>query len=130
MNTLEAYQATLNKVEELKKEGCEIKFFPYDRKKHSEEYVNKLIKEYPDLPIEKWTSVQITFGNRIQFEKIKDAINYLSLIGIRFDRGGAGDNFDWELDWSFDYNEEERGDEIEATNTLFESIEENNSKEE
>jgi len=122
MTILEAFEATKKKAEELKEFGIEVEFVPYSKKNHSQVYLDELKQKYPDIPMDKWGTIKLKATNPIHFEKINDANNYLSMIGIGFDRGGCNGVIDWELDWSFSYTGEERAEDIQATNDLMDRL--------
>ena len=126
MNTLEAYQMALNKAAELENSGIKIVRTPYDQTKRHIEDIQALVEKYPDLPIDKWVNIKFYVNNIVEIESVVAAINYLSLLGIGFDRGGCATYLDWELDWSFDCDNTERMEDIETTNDLVERIKECN----
>lgn len=105
MKPIEAFYFTMQKVNELKENGIAVNVKPTKSKTNKE-----LVKKYnkPDrIPVENWVNVSFKIENEEQVLKIYEAANYLGLCGIRFDTGGCSNCRDWELDWSFSYNEGE-----------------------
>ncbi len=98
---VDAYEFTMQKVNELKKDGIGVIITPC-RLKTDKDTIEKYDK--PDrIPPEKWVNVSFENLDKGQTIKIHETANYLMMCGITFDTGGAIDNRDWELDWSFSY---------------------------
>ena len=97
MTTIEAYEFTLKKINELKNKGIEIKIQarPYNRKKLEDKFPNDL-----------WRQINFINLTERQADEVIKMAKYLNLCGIQFDAGGMGNNKDWELDWSFCYRKE------------------------
>ena len=101
MTPIEAYELTLEKIEELKISGIEIKINPCELRNNKE-----LIKEYDNLeniPPDKWINVAFINLDKIKSMKVHETSKYLGMCGITFDSGGSPGYRDWELDWSFQY---------------------------
>ena len=115
MNIVEALEFTLEKVDELKKEGIKLEIRPYKGKSEQ--------KDRP-LPKEKWCRVKFYPKNKIESKKIHEMGNYLAMAGVGFDSGGSAGVRDWELDWSFRYTKQENYDLVVARNELQEMFNE------
>jgi hypothetical protein len=105
MDTLEAYNLTIDKIEELKREGINSTSVP-SRSRGD----RNLIKKYnspKNVKPDKWFHVTFNINDEVQADKIFDAVKYLGLCGIQFDTGGYKNTRDWELDWSFEYTGKE-----------------------
>lgn len=105
MTPIQAYELTLEKIEELKNEGIEVEITPcasQNNKKLVEDYSSK-----ENIPPDKWINVTFTSLTQKQTERLTELANYLGLCGIRFDTGGWQGERDWELDWSFKYTGKE-----------------------
>ena len=104
--TIEAYEFTLKKINELKNKGIEIKIqtVPYNRKKLEDKFPNNL-----------WRQINFINLTERQADEVTEMAKYLNLCGIQFDAGGMGNNKDWKLDWSFCYKK---------TNNVDKSLEE------
>ena len=101
MTTIEAYEHTLEKIKELDDGDIIVRVVPHNSRRSAE--IRKRYKGNEHIPPDKWVNVNFRFSNREQEQKIREAVNYLSLCGIYFDTGGMGGERDWELDWSFKY---------------------------
>jgi len=103
MNTLEAYDFTLEKIKEL--ETHEIKVhFKESNSRNSKDCIKKYSGSERISP-DKWYHVEMSFDNEFQLNKMIEMQRYLSMCGISFDTGGMSGFRDWELDWSFKYTE-------------------------
>ncbi len=92
MNITEAYKLALQKIEELKTQGIEVKINPTNS--------STVAKKTDRLPRDKW--IRATFmvvGEELN--KVFKAGEELSELGISFDTGYGNGGRDWELDWSF-----------------------------
>jgi|1_EtaG_2_1085319.scaffolds.fasta_scaffold02078_3 hypothetical protein len=105
MTTLQAFNLTLEKVEELKEKGVEVSIIASKGRTNKEmiERYNTSERVLPDL----WVNVQFQVSEPWHVEKISESRNYLGMCGIQFDTGGWTDHRSWELDWSFSYTGEE-----------------------
>lgn len=97
MTITEAYEFTLEKINELKNHGIEIKIQRPDSKK---ELADK-------LPFKLWRQINFVNLSDSKADEILAMAKYLNLCGIQFDAGGMGNNRDWELDWSFRLGKED-----------------------
>lgn len=126
MKIIEAYELVMEKVFELKESGVDVVITPYDwasRTPQEKEAARLNFINYKSiLPIDKWSSISLTYENEIERELIQDTGNYLAMVGICFDCGGCGTSRDWEIDWSFRYTGKEEPQHIEARNNCEESI--------
>ncbi len=92
MNITEAYELTLQKIEELKAQGIEVKINPTNS--------STVAEKNDKLPRDKW--IRATFmvvGEEL--DKVFRAGEKLFELGINFDTGYGNGGRDWELDWSF-----------------------------
>jgi len=108
MKTIEAYEFTLKKIEELLSTGIEI-----TKRKSKSINDQEVINKYSGserIPPEKWLHISFKINDKFQSIKIHEAANYLGMCGIRFDTGGCSNCRDWELDWSFRYTGKEDED--------------------
>lgn len=96
MDIMEAYDLTMQKVDELKADGVESIIEPYK---------GKSTREGDPLPRDKWVRVTFKVEDKNDSQKILDAMKYLDFAGIAFDSGGTACQRDWELDWSFHLTE-------------------------
>lgn len=123
MTPIDAYQFTLEKVEELKNEGITVK----TKVAHSANDIS-MIKEYKNnssgIPNNKWIKVKFCNVNEWQLDKIFQTVKYLCMCGIYFDIGGDKNSFDWELDWSFNSTGQENEEWVNAIYTCEDSIKE------
>ena len=94
MTTLEAYNTTIETINNLKKDGVEVEI----QKKYN---INKNLEN--ELPSKFWMQVNFINLTEHQADKIIDAAKQLNNLGIQFDAGGFENQRDWELDWSFRY---------------------------
>ena len=95
MNILEAYELTLQKVEELKTQGIEVRIKPTN---------SQTVEKENRLPKDKWINVKFFEVAGEELDKVFKAGEELLEQGISFDTGygfGPGGGRDWELDWSF-----------------------------
>ena len=113
MTTIEAYEFTLEKINELKNKGIEIKI--KERPNSKKELADK-------LPFELWRQINFINLTNSQADEILAMAKYLNLCGIQFDAGGMGNSRDWELNWSFRYGKEEDEQWIEALEECEELI--------
>ena len=105
MTVIEAYNFTMQKVNELKDSGIEVIMKP-TRSRDNPDTVAKYNK--PDrIPPELWYHVTFKIIDANATQKVHEAVNYLGMCGIGFDTGGWKDGRDWELDWSFTYHKGE-----------------------
>ncbi len=97
---IEAYEFTLQVLEELRKEGIRVET---KRSKSSDdaEYVAKKSKDPTTILAKYWTKNSLYFDTPEQQQKIFEATKYLRMAGIGFDIGGCSGQYDWETDWSF-----------------------------
>jgi len=105
MTPIEAYEIALEKVDELKQSGIQVKITPSTQRNDK-----KIIKQFSGaerIPPDKWIKVEFGELSEDQCEKIKEAANYLGMAGMRFDTSGHKKLRDWDLDWSFIYTGEE-----------------------
>jgi len=88
MTKIEAYEFTLEKINELKNKGIEIKIQKRpDSKRELED----------NLPFDLWRQINFINLTESQANEILEMAKYLNLCKIQFDAGGMGDNRDWEL---------------------------------
>ena len=102
MTALEAYELTLEKIDELKNDGIKVSFKNYPKDLIN----NEILNEYNDkehIPHQYWKDVTFKNVDEIEIEKISETLNYLSLCGISFDLYGCCGERTWQLDWSFRY---------------------------
>jgi hypothetical protein len=102
-----AYDYAMGVLEELKKSGVKVEMV-IPKRVSKGEYHDTVKKYHPPerLPVEKWRHVEL-FPKKRQVELVHDAVTKLFEFGITFDTGGGcGGGRDWEMDWSFKYNEE------------------------
>jgi len=119
MTPIEAYNLTLEKIEELKKDGVKVQSKPPKSSTDSN------AAENPDgIPPKNWIHVSFKNLSEGQILKVHETANYLGMCGIRFDTGGCCDGRDWELDWSFQYTGEEDEQWREAREDVEELIKE------
>jgi len=102
MTTIEAYNLTLDKINELRESGINVSMKP-SRSRDNRELEQKYSGE-DRIPSKLWYFVTFEIKNSEQARKIMEAGNYLGMCGIRFDTGGMGNIRDWEIDWSFSYS--------------------------
>ena len=130
MTTNEAFEFTLEKVDELKELGIKVKIKPYNfiDDKHRKE----IIEEYngPDSAIpDKWVGIRFISLTETQAEKVYEMTNYLLMCGIGFVTGGCSGCYDWELDWSFHYTGKEDEDAREGTEWVQDQLRDWKNKE-
>lgn len=113
MTPTEAYELTLDKIEELKKEGISIRMKIPDSA-NDKSLVEKHRNNPNGVPPEKWISINFYNITDLQADRIFQSASYLGVCGITFDCGGYKDTRDWELDWSFCYSGIEDGEWMEA----------------
>lgn len=104
MSADEAYDYTLSLVEELKKEGLEVSITP-----SSSALSGKLREKYRGptrIDSSKWVHVTFYTEDAAIFNRVYSKLNLLRDKGIMFDTGFGLGGIDWELDWSFKYNED------------------------
>jgi len=58
------------------------------------------------LSVDKWVHVSFTFNNEAERRSVADSKRMLGKWGITFDSGGAGNQRDWEIDWSLRIQED------------------------
>ena len=128
MTTLEAFNLTLEKIEQLKEKGVEVSIRPSAgrTKKELIDKYNSPEKVLPDL----WVNVQFEVSEPWHVEKISEARSYLGMCGIQFDTGGWTDHRNWELDWSFSYTGKEDIEWQEANEEMEEVINNGETREE
>lgn len=100
MTTKEAYEYTLELIEEMRQEGIKVKIEPYRNPK------DETIKKYsgPErIDPGKWVNVHFYPETPEQISLISTNAKKLGWMGIGFDTGGCKRQRDWELDWSFHY---------------------------
>lgn len=120
MTVTEAYELTLEKIEELRSEGIKVKIKP-TRSRNDKETVEKF--SGPDhLPPDKWVTVNFDNLDKGKAYRVLGEANYLGMVGIQFDSGGMPGTRDWELDWSFRYTGEEDTDRRDAMEAIEEEI--------
>lgn len=104
---IEAYEFTLQKIEDLQEEHPEIdvKIVP-SKSRNNAELREKYI-QHQRIPTEKWVHVTFRFPNDNYWYILAELRNYLGQCGISFDTGGMKGYRDWELDWSFRYTGED-----------------------
>lgn len=131
MNVIEAYELTLDKLEELKAKGFEVKMVQ-PKVAHNKETVEKYNR--PDrLPPDMWLHVSIGIKSEKDQNDIFELKKYLAMAGISFDTGGWQGYRDWELDWSFTCKSGCNDKEIETSEMLedlIKSVGENNRDDE
>jgi len=103
MTPLDAYNIALNKVKELENSGIKVVIKP-SKSRSNEDTIKKYDRADRVSP-DKWIYVSFKTNDKIEISKIFDAATYLSMCGISFDTGGCCGQRDWELDWSFSYEE-------------------------
>ena len=108
MTTIEAYNLTLSKIEELRKKGIEVTIKP--SKSRDNEELQKRFKGPERIPSNLWTFVTFTIKNKGDAIAVYEMANYLGMCGIRFDTGGCACYRDWEIDWSFQYRKGEENE--------------------
>lgn len=122
MTPIEAYELTLEKVEELRKAGVEIKIAASNSRENAraeEKY------DRPErIPVDKWVNVNLLETSVEHTKMIYDAANYLGMCGISFDTGGGCGGRDWDLDWSFKYTGKEDVDARERRDKVEELLDE------
>lgn len=105
MKTMEAYELTLEKLDELREKGIEISMKP-SRSRNNEETIKKYSGK-ERIPSDKWFHVTFKVQEKDDSIIIHEMANYLGMCGISFDTGGCREYRDWELDWSFKYTGKE-----------------------
>ena len=102
MTTLEAYELTMEKIDELKNDGLEVYFKKYPEDLIDQEIINKY-NDNEHIPYQYWKDVTFKNVDKIEKQKINNVLSYLSLCGICFDLYGGLNERTWQLDWSFKY---------------------------
>ena len=100
MTLNEAYQLTLDKIEELKKDGIEVEIKP-SVSSTDQEIIDEYKNKPGTIPADKWVHVGFKVKGKEQLDKkVFNAQSEISRIGISFDTGFAfGPQIrDWELD--------------------------------
>lgn len=102
---IKAKKELLDALEKMKVDGIITDYEERNRLKlckEAPEFINKTIKEHPDVMDPKeWCNVKI-YGVK-DFDKFIAIRNKLiNDLEVRFDTGGCTDYLYWELDWSFD----------------------------
>ena len=100
MTPVEAYECALVKVWELHEAGIEVKIRE-SRSRTSASALEKYGGVPGRIPPDKWIHVTLKPKTDDDYNKIREAANYLGMAGMRFDTGGGCGGLDWELDWSF-----------------------------
>ncbi len=101
MTAIEAYQNTLNRIQEMREVGIKNKITPCNVRNDLE-----IVARYsgPErIGPEKWVHVELYPSNETEKAIIYHHTSELNLMGIQFDTGGCDGERDWELDWSFFY---------------------------
>ena len=110
MKPIKAYLSVLNDVFDLRYSDIEINFTP-SRSRHYPDLVNRFKNDTQRIPSKHW--VYVTFKNLDDNKRkvIKDVENLLGERGISFDTDSTKNTHNWSLDWSFEYNEKNDGEE-------------------
>lgn len=87
MTTLEAYEFTLEKIDELKKDDIHVIIKP-SKSRNSKIITNKYNGPERISP-DKWIHITFLFLEGDQATKILEMANYLMMCGIYFDTGGS-----------------------------------------
>ena len=103
MTTQEAYDFTIDKVNELQKSGIKVETRSCNSKDNPETIAKYSSPE--NVAPEFWVHISFKTDNKPHLDQIHEAVNYLGMCGISFDTGGCCGQRDWELDWSFRYKE-------------------------
>lgn len=103
MTPIEAYNFTMDKVEELEKADIGVIIIPYKFGDNIDELEKESENNINGIPLELWQKIKFVLSNSEEANIVHKAANYLGLCGIKFDVGGDKDTRDWELDWSFEY---------------------------
>lgn len=93
MDILEAYQRTLDAVNDLREAGVIVKIRASKSPKKQED-------EDP-LPRGKWVIIEFFLKNHEEAHTIRKKANELGWAGITFDTSGHLGQRQWEIDWSF-----------------------------
>jgi hypothetical protein len=110
MKPTKAYLSVFNDIFELKDSGIKVKFTP-SRSRYIPELVKRFENDTQRIPSKHW--VYVTFKNLNEDKRnlIKDAENLLGELGITFDTDSTKNTHNWSLDWSFEYNKINDGEE-------------------
>lgn len=129
MDTKEAYELTLEKIEELGREGIEVTIKPFKSLTTPYGIVDQLVERNNEkydrlggIPPNKWFYVTFSVLDESHAIKIHKAGDYLGMCGITFDVGGWQGYRDWKLDWSFSYTGKEDEDWREARDEVEDLI--------
>ena len=115
MTITEAYNLALAKVEELKQKGIKVEITPCESDEETiSEYSTPL-----NISHDLWIHVTFYPKDNSELQLVFKAGSDLIDLGIGFDSGGSVGYRDWELDWSFRLNTEEK----ETTKKMFDKVE-------
>lgn len=115
MNINEAYEKTLQVLEEIKQKGIEFEITP---NKLHESILKKYDNREDRLPSNKWNNVCFHCKTKEESEFLHQKQMELCHLGICFDSGGGCGGRDWELDWSFHVEETTDGSKENAINIV------------
>lgn len=102
----EAFEVTLDALRELRVGGVEVILKPAKiRQETLEKYGNRFDRLNPSY----WMNANLKGTKPEHSDLIYKAANDLAMKGICFDTGGTCDSKDWELDWSFTVNADNKG---------------------
>lgn len=101
MTTDEAFDYTMELVEELRGMGVKVEIKP-SRSRTNAEVIAKYSGPERVKP-ERWVNVQFKAVTEEQANAIQERCRKLNWLGVVFDTGGGMKMRDWELDWSFRY---------------------------
>jgi hypothetical protein len=116
MSTDEAFQETLDAVEEIRQSGVTVEIRPYKKPVRP-----GLLDKYsgPErVHRDKWVTVTFKPTDKAACTLIAEKARHLGWLGISFDTGGMLGQRDWELDWSFKYTGRPDGDQEERRDVV------------
>ena len=88
MTILEAFDLTMEKVEEIRERGIEVTIKSRDAEEKILPVYNDIIFKTP---------------SNLDSDIVNEAANYLGMCGITFDTSGCKGYREWQIDWSFGY---------------------------
>lgn len=116
----EAYELTMQAVEELRRAGVEVIKEP-SRSRPRESTVKKPGANPDGLPTDKWIHIKFKTIEPELVRMIHAKMKALGWKGICFDSSGVAGERDWDLDWSFFVADTPDGD-MEASRDGIEDV--------